>query len=98
MRWQGLIQLPVLVLGVALAASGCAHDDLNSASRMAEVVLDEPSAQECGSYFQSVEVDSGDLLLAQGCCRVCRTGKACGNSCINRHYTCHKGSGCACDG
>jgi uncharacterized protein YraI len=33
-----------------------------------------------------------------GCCKVCTTGKACGNSCINRNYTCHKGPGCACNG
>lgn len=32
------------------------------------------------------------------CCKVCRKGKACGNSCINRSYTCHKGKGCACNG
>ena len=33
----------------------------------------------------------------QDCCRVCSTGKACGNSCISRSYTCHKGRGCACN-
>ena len=32
------------------------------------------------------------------CCRVCTTGKACGNSCINARLNCHKGRGCACDG
>jgi hypothetical protein len=32
------------------------------------------------------------------CCKVCRAGKACGNSCIARSKTCHKGKGCACDG
>lgn len=31
------------------------------------------------------------------CCKVCKTGKACGNSCISRSYTCHKVPGCACD-
>jgi hypothetical protein len=37
---------------------------------------------------------------AQGyaCCKVCRAGKACGNSCIARSKTCHKGKGCACNG
>ena len=37
---------------------------------------------------------------AQGfaCCKVCRAGKACGDSCIARDKTCHKGKGCACDG
>lgn len=31
------------------------------------------------------------------CCRVCRQGKACGNSCISEQRQCHKGRGCACD-
>ena len=31
------------------------------------------------------------------CCKVCDKGKACGNSCISRSYTCHKAPGCACD-
>ena len=32
------------------------------------------------------------------CCKVCSKGKACGDSCIARDKTCHKGKGCACDG
>lgn len=32
------------------------------------------------------------------CCKVCKKGKACGDSCISRDYACHKGAGCACDG
>lgn len=32
------------------------------------------------------------------CCRVCQTGKACGDSCIERSKTCNKGPGCACNG
>ena len=31
------------------------------------------------------------------CCKICRKGKACGNSCIRKTYTCHKSPGCACD-
>ncbi len=31
------------------------------------------------------------------CCKICSKGKACGNSCISRSYTCHKPPGCACD-
>jgi hypothetical protein len=34
----------------------------------------------------------------QSCCKICTTGKACGNSCISRSYTCRKGPGCACNG
>jgi hypothetical protein len=37
--------------------------------------------------------------VAQGrCCKTCSAGKACGDSCIARSKTCHKGKGCACDG
>lgn len=32
------------------------------------------------------------------CCKICSKGKACGNSCISRSYTCHKPPGCACNG
>ncbi len=35
---------------------------------------------------------------SRACCKVCSAGKACGNSCIARWKTCHKGVGCACDG
>jgi len=39
-----------------------------------------------------------DDELARQCCKICRKGKACGNSCINRAYTCHRPPGCACNG
>lgn len=32
------------------------------------------------------------------CCKICRKGKACGDSCIARNKTCRKGAGCACNG
>lgn len=35
---------------------------------------------------------------SSGCCKICRTGKACGNTCIARSKTCHVGPGCACNG
>jgi beta-lactamase superfamily II metal-dependent hydrolase len=31
------------------------------------------------------------------CCKYCTTGKACGDGCISRSYTCHKPLGCACN-
>lgn len=35
---------------------------------------------------------------SQACCKICRKGKACGDTCISRSYTCHVGPGCACNG
>ena len=46
--------------------------------------------------FEPVELIGDEL--ASRCCKVCKKGKACGNSCIARSKTCHKGRGCACDG
>lgn len=48
-----------------------------------EVVRDKPLVRETN--------------YSSGCCKYCSTGKACGDSCISRSYTCHKGPGCACD-
>jgi hypothetical protein len=51
------------------------------------------------------EADTGALALpaaatcvpADQCCMICDKGQACGNSCISRAKTCHKGRGCACN-
>lgn len=31
------------------------------------------------------------------CCKICYTGKACGDTCISSSYTCHQPPGCACN-
>jgi len=36
--------------------------------------------------------------VAQACCKVCKKGKACGDTCISRDKQCHTPPGCACDG
>lgn len=35
---------------------------------------------------------------AAACCKVCKAGKACGNTCISRDKACHTPKGCACNG
>ena len=37
-------------------------------------------------------------LAPKECCKICKKGKACGDSCIARDKKCHKPPGCACDG
>lgn len=32
------------------------------------------------------------------CCKTCKKGKACGDTCIARNKKCHVGKGCACNG
>lgn len=53
---------------------------------------------ECQETTHSLSNDESFQLAQSGCCRICRTGKACGNSCINRSLTCHQPPGCACNG
>jgi hypothetical protein len=48
-------------------------------------------------FLEKAHSQSGKVYLA-ACCKTCRKGKACGDSCISRSYTCRKGVGCACDG
>jgi len=40
---------------------------------------------------------SASCVPRSECCKVCSKGKACGDTCIRRDYTCHKGRGCACN-
>ncbi|MGH8250047.1 MAG: hypothetical protein ACREVI_05025 [Steroidobacteraceae bacterium] len=59
--------------------------------------------------FSAMRSDDTNLLIRavlgapviqqrEECCKICTTGKACGDSCINRNYECHQPPGCACDG
>lgn len=61
-----------------------------------QVVHAQPETVECPEMDA---MNDEPLLLAQGgCCKICTKGKACGNSCISRSYTCHQPRGCACNG
>lgn len=39
-----------------------------------------------------------DDPTGSGCCKVCREGKPCGDSCIATDKTCNAQDGCACQG
>ena len=46
----------------------------------------------------SVSVGCGSDSTGPKCCKVCTTGKACGDTCIATTDTCHSPPGCACNG
>jgi hypothetical protein len=48
--------------------------------------------------FSSTTISDSKTIYSPACCKICKKGKACGDSCISKSYTCHKGKGCACDG
>jgi len=52
-----------------------------------------------GGGSNSGSDDDDDSSSSPGaCCKICKKGKACGNTCISRDKQCHVGRGCACDG
>ena len=50
-----------------------------------------------GERVPTVTEGADESSSPAACCKVCTTGKACGDSCISRSKSCHKPPGCACD-
>ena len=48
-----------------------------------------------GQRTPTITESTVESPAAAACCKVCTTGKACGNSCISRLKSCHKPAGCA---
>ncbi|MDA7429854.1 hypothetical protein PGB28_15420 [Primorskyibacter aestuariivivens] len=63
-------------------------------------LADEPREQlvDPDQFMQRVLILDKPVATYQSCCKTCRKGKACGDSCISRSKTCRVGNGCACDG
>ena len=49
------------------------------------------------SGASSRQIGKPSQKLRQGCCKLCKGSKACGNSCIRKSSQCTKAPGCACD-
>ena len=94
-----LIKAMMLMLALCFASVASAEkspDEPNGWAAQAELVVSSEEI-ECDDLVFDAIPDA--FLFAQGgCCRTCSKGKACGNSCISRSYTCHQPRGCACDG
>ena len=50
----------------------------------------------CPSTYPFADGDGGNIYT-KDCCKTCKGGKACGDSCISIDKTCTKPKGCACD-
>lgn len=83
-----LATVAILLAGAALAG------DSGSPELGTLTLEDVSSARERLLNLTAQEA----VVIDAACCKMCRKGKACGDSCISRSYQCHKGPGCACDG
>jgi hypothetical protein len=88
------VKLLFMVGLLLVARQGLADErqDANSTTPSIFAELGLKPAQDRRLELQSFAAQQ----IAQ-CCKTCRKGKACGNSCISRSYTCNKPPGCACD-
>ena len=77
---------------ILLTAMPATANDIQSSSAVQQAAASIGMAPEILNQSLPISVQNA------ACCRVCTKGKACGDSCINRSYTCTKGPGCACDG
>lgn len=79
--------LALMLCLAGMASAGEALSDPETWVTQADLKVSGEEA-ECNLAFDAIP---DEIALAQGgCCRVCRKGKACGNSCINRNYTCRQ--------
>jgi hypothetical protein len=81
--------------------SGSSARKSGSSARKAEARPCRPSLSNlwtCPETSGSSARKRDTTKSSAACCKVCRRGKACGNTCIERDDVCHVSRGCACDG
>jgi hypothetical protein len=90
-RWA--LQFAIPILASLFLAATLAHGSEQLDYKL--ILLEESGAQPNQTYqtFQ----ESVPFQQSAQCCKVCKKGKACGNSCISKNKTCRKAKGCACD-
>lgn len=97
MRWLALV-LVVLLFAAPVAAEQSNLYSLDSSP--VQAAQEDSQALDYLSRLISpdkLEQPTFSQVQVAACCKTCRKGKACGNSCIARWKTCRKGPGCACD-
>ena len=99
MKKMGYRVLALMVAFWAVSSWADISETAHTAQSAIETVLADGEGEVCPAPVAAEgEVEDAGIVLASGCCKICRKGKACGNSCINRSYTCRQPPGCACDG
>ncbi len=97
LRTLAVLVLALLVAGVSGAADAGSPAPVAQA-HILDSLLVEPAARS-PEFLEMLGVEQPTAtVMQQQCCKICRRGKACGNTCISRDKVCHVGPGCACDG
>lgn len=94
--------LMVLSLALTFALTAVQAEETHQLDTLQiDQIVAQLDAEECAELSDDeleTQLEDGSPVAQSGCCRVCKKGKACGDSCIARDKTCRKGRGCACNG
>ena len=80
------------------ATAGWTQDVDASPSSPPISIAPSASASSSDPWTRILAPQGGPTVFLAACCKTCRKGKACRDSCISQSKTCQKGTGCACDG
>ncbi|MCL1048616.1 hypothetical protein L2755_03060 [Shewanella abyssi] len=56
------------------------------------------NTSKTSNLANELSYSKADISFAKYCCKTCRKGKACGDTCISKTKACYKPEGCACNG
>jgi len=93
--------LVLISLFSTMAFSSSVEDQTNDKNLIVESNQNDFFANntyEGSSLINELIAKSSDVSFAKYCCKTCRKGKACGDSCISKTKACYKAEGCACNG
>ena len=93
--------LAILITALMLAGISAASDtgDSSAVAQAASHVFAIDQSVRSPEFLESLGIEGPTAVVKQqACCKICRAGKACGDTCIARDKVCHVGPGCACDG
>jgi hypothetical protein len=97
MKVLAILAAAILMSGLAASSDAAPTSATTGASSSQLFSYESPARSP--AFLVSIGITTPDAATAQQrCCKICTTGKACGNTCISRDKTCHVGPGCACDG
>ena len=85
--------MKILLIFLVFTLSTASIANPSSSTKTVQEILDISSEADSGVNFTK----HGEKVY-MGCCKICTSGCACGDSCISCSYNCTKPYGCACDG
>lgn len=73
-------------------------DNQNLVVELARNDICADNSYEASRFINELVANSSDVSFTKYCCKTCKKGKACGDSCISKAKACYKAEGCACNG